>query len=277
MSTLIKNAILFTALAIPTFAQAQDATSTKHPMLGDTFVFGLGAYFPTQDIELSVNGSSPGDIINFNKEFNTSNNSTSGSAYLQWRFGQKWVLSGQYWNTDNSNKAVLQEDIKIRDTVFTAGSNIEGGNQIDIYRVFLGYAFSQSDNHEFGAGAGLHILDLNVFVQGNVIVNGVDSGFKREAGNTLAPLPNLGMWYYYSWDPKWLISTNLDWMAASGDILAGDIWDVNVALNYQAFEHVGFSAGYQYFKLGFNIDENNFQGSLNFPQDGPFVKVTANW
>jgi len=186
-------------------------------------------------------------------------------------------LSGQYFQNDSTGDATLDEDVEWDDVIFREGTFVGAGVSLEVIRVFLGYSFVKKPQHDFGAGAGLHILKTSAFIEGEILINDEGTGFHRGDKANSQPLPNIGAWYNFSPARKWLLHTRLDWISAEIGDYDGSLWNSNIGVNYQAFNHVGFDLSYQYFKLDVKVDKTDWNGELNMSYRGPIFSVTANW
>jgi hypothetical protein len=268
-------ALLSGVYAIPALAQTAD---DYHPFLSDRFNIGIGGYWPKIDFAIQVDGSDPNDEIDLDEALNLSDYQSSGVIDFQWRFGEKWLLGAQAWSTSTSGKEQLAEDIEWEDIIFEEGTFVKGGAGLDIARVFVGRNFFTTDpKHSFGAGIGLHWMNLDTFLEGEVLSSEGDLEFERVSASVAFPLPNIGAWYAYSWSPKWMFSTRIDWLSASIGDYSGGLWDANAGFNFQAFEKIGFGFYLQAFSLDVDVDKSDWHGSAKFQQLGPMLTVTATW
>jgi hypothetical protein len=271
---IIITTIFLMALSGPVAAQSAD---DYHPFLSDTFRLGIGAFWPQIDLTARVDGSEPGKEIDFDEAFNISDNQTSASLDFRWRFGEKWSFWGQVWGTDNSGKATLEEDYQWQDVVFKQGTFAETGVDLEIVRAFFGRKFDLAPHHEFGLGLGVHWMNLETFIEGEIIIDDDSTDFQRVSTSADFPLPNLGAWYLYSWSPKWVLEARLDWLSVTIGDYSGSIWDAQLGINYQPFKHVGFGLSYKTFQLDVDIDKSTWRGSAQYDQHGPLLAVTATW
>ena len=104
-----------------------------------------------------------------------------------------------------------------------------------------------------------------------------DSEFYRSSVSAGAPLPNIGVWYYYSWSPKWALVSRVDWFSASYDKYSGGLWNAGLGVDWALFEHVGLRATWNYFELDADVEEANWRGSVEIAQHGPFLALTTRW
>jgi hypothetical protein len=274
------TAIIATTLSLGFLSPVAEAQSSPdvHPWLDSTFIVNLGGFYPRKEFTISVDGESSNNEIDFDRDAGVVDSEATGTMNFHWRFGEKWSMAGQYYATRDSGQAVLDHDIEIRDSVIRAGSNIGAGAELDLFRVFFGREFfTDEPYHEFGIGAGVHWLQIGAFVEGEIFVNDISQGFKRETAKADLPLPNVGTWYWRSLSPHWLFTARLDWFSASIDEYSGDLWNAGVGIQYQPWENLGFGLSYQYFKIDVDLEKNNWNGSVALEQDGPALSVSFNW
>lgn len=250
-----------------------------NPLLTSDFLVSGGVFFPRKEFKLSVNGGGlrPDDPIDFNDSIGYDEDESTFAVDLKWRFGEKWSVSGQYWQTSDSSSATLEEDIYWQDVVFEQGTFIKGGVGFKVARLFLGRTFSTSENHEFGLGLGLHWLEIEASLAGQILTSVGDTELYRGSVSADAPLPNIGGWYTYAFSPKWAVYTRLDWLDASIGDYSGGLWNLGAGVNWAFSKHVGATLAYNYFNLNIDVDQNDWNGSVDLSQHGPFLSMTANW
>ena len=149
---------------------------------------------------------------------------------------------------------------------------------MDIARLFYGYSFVKDDNKEFGAGIGLHYATLDMSLAGNATINDELVIDVEEGIDDWAVLPNIGIYGNYALSPKWLIGGRLDWMGASIGDYEGELWNTEVAVQYQAFKNFGVGVSYRYLKLDIstdNRDKGDWAADLEY--SGPSLFLTANF
>lgn len=265
------------AFLLPATATAQTADD-YHPFLSDRFNIGIGIFYPSKSFEIRVDGSAPEEEIDFDEALRFDEEDATGSLSFHWRFGEKWSFWGQYWNTDDEGGAVLEEDIEWEDVVFKSGTFARGGVDIKIARVFFGRTFfNNNPQHEFGLGAGFHWMSLDTFIEGQIIINDDETEFAREAVSAEFPLPNIGAWYLFSWNPKWMIQARADWLSASVGDYSGGLWNAQAGIHWQTFKNIGFGLYYNGFILDVDVDKEDWRGKAEAKQHGPWLAVTATW
>ena len=271
-------AILMTMYFVSANLDAQTADG-RHPLLENRFILSAGAFLQDKTLKINVNGEEiiADRVIDFGERWNFDASDTNVAAEFKWRFGEKWSLGAQYFDSSDSGRSTLDEDIEWKDYILKAGSNVGAGVDVTVARLFFGRTFSASVNHEFGAGLGLHWMEMGAFIDGELFLNDESTGIRRESVSAAAPLPNLGAWYHYAFSSKWLASVRLDWLDVSFDEYSGNLINGSASINYMPWDHFGVTLAYQYFGIDVDVDSNNWKGGADFSYRGPFISVTATW
>jgi hypothetical protein len=81
----------------------------------------------------------------------------------------------------------------------------------------------------------------------------------------------------YSWSPKWVLSTRLDWLDVTIEEFSGSLYDASVGLNYQMSDHFGLGLAINGFKLNVEVNSTDWRGVFVTEQYGPRLNVTWNW
>jgi hypothetical protein len=250
-----------------------------HPFLTEKYMVGLGVFFPERTVRMRVDGPTGGirDEIDFESEFGLKRSDETFSLNFGWRLGEKWHLQGQYFDTSGERGAVLDEDIEWGEVVFGQGTGVVAGQDFTLIRAFFARQFETSEKHEFGIGAGIHWLELGAFIEGNIIVNGGGTQFRRESVEADAPLPNIGAWYIYSMTPRLALRTRFDWFSASVGDYDGTLINATAGANYQLFENFGVGLNYNLFDLDVSVNKSGWRGKAETKYEGLFAYVSFYW
>ncbi len=267
--------LLFAAV-LSTTAAAQDV-GDYHPFLTSKFHLGIGAFSPKKSFKIRVDGTIPGDNVDFEEAARVDGSETTPSADFRWRFGEKWSFWGQYWKVDSQGGNVLTQDVEWEDLEFKEGTFVNAGVDLTVARMFFGRTMMSGPRYEFGLGAGLHWMDFGAFLEGEIITDEGGTAFQRGAVDASFPLPNFGAWYMYSWSPKWIANVRGDWLSVSIGDYSGSLWSASAGINYQAFKNIGFGLSYNNFDLNVDVDKGDWRGKIETRQYGPRLTVTAVW
>ncbi|MCF6308471.1 MAG: porin family protein [Flavobacteriaceae bacterium] len=266
--------LLFTAVS---FSQEQTDEPKKNPILTAKYQFGAGIFFPTKDLQIGVDGSSPNNEIEFGKNLGFDNAEATFFGGFDWRFSKKWKLSAEYFGLRNRGSRILDKDLQWEDFVLKEGSNVKAGLNFNIYRVYIGRIFTHGKKHEFGGGLGFHFMNVRTFVEGDFFVNDVSIGFEKSRKSITIPLPNLGLWYFYTPTSKLALTARVDVFAISINKFSGNLWNLTPGISYQFFDHFGASLNYRYINIGAEFDDTNWTGSVDVIFQGPSLTITGNF
>jgi hypothetical protein len=272
----LSASLLMAIFAFAAIAQEANHSTAYHPFLSDRFHLGIGGFWPDKSLEVSVDGSDPAEEIDFEEDLGYSDSGSTPSFNFRWRYGKKWSLWGQYWGLDSEESVVLEKDIEWEDVTFKEGTYALSGVDYAITRVFLGRSVLREPDHEFGVGAGIHWLELDTFIEGQII-DGSGTTLSREDAESSGPLPNIGGWYMYSWSADWMVDARLDWLSATVDEYSGGLWHAQVGIHYQISRIFGIGFSYSDFLIDLDVDDSDWRGSIESRQHGPRLELTASW
>ncbi len=125
---------------------------------------------------------------------------------------------------------------------------------------------------------GLTVLDVRyVFdAEGTITYDNMTTvGTLREDTGVLAPMPQLGLDFWYAFTPKWGISTRVSLVAGSFDDIRGFVISSNINAKYRFSESVGAIFGISYFDADFIIEDSLERTDVEYSYDGVFVGLHA--
>lgn len=255
-----------------------------HPALSDNFSATLGAMrssnsFKVRSDNTRPDNTLPEDEIDFDDALHVSQHSTFFNGQIRWKFGKerKWSLAGQYFSNDATGESVLTEDVYWDGLTFREGTFVGAGVKLAVTRLFVGRSFIKNAQNDFGVGIGIHYLDMDAYIEGEVIIDDETTGVQRAEVGDSQPLPNIGAWYNYSPAKRWLLHARVDWISANIGDYDGTLWNTSVGVNFQAWRHVGFDLAWQYFNMNLKVDKDDWRGGVDLTYSGPVLAVTFNW
>jgi hypothetical protein len=261
-------------------AQDSDSARKYHPFLSENFHIGLGVYRPAKKTVLAGNTEIGGGA---DGRLEGNDDQSTGSLNFRWRFTKNWHFQTTYWATDSSTQQTLTEDFTFgpegEETTFKTGSFVGMGVDTTIARLFWGRSFFRKPNHDWGVGLGLHWMEIDAYVEGKIdtVPPGATKVDRKESASASVPLPNLGIWYMWSWSPKWVLASRLDWLEVTIDEFSGSMYDVSVGVNYQMSKHFGMGFAVNGFVLDVDVKKDGNEFGLKNEQLGPRLNVTWNW
>lgn len=272
--------LLISLLLLAFSAPAFSAEAGKvHPYLSDKFFVDVGVFFPNRIWGVGVDGSldESNDVIEFEESVDFKEKDRVLALEFGWRFGQKWRLVGQYFESSGSTSVVLEEDVEWEDVVFQAGTNATGGAGLTLVRTFFGREFRSGEMYEFGLGAGLHWLEIGAFLEGTILVEGGETASAVESVRAQAPLPNVGVWYNYSITERWAVRSRADFFSADIDNYDGTMINLALGVNYQIAENFGVGVNYNYFDIDVKVDQSDWRGRIKTTYEGMYVNLSFYW
>jgi len=281
MKNHLKYLLVLVAL-ISQFSFSQEEVK-KHPILTDKFMFKGGVFFPDKSMVFSVNGESIDHDFDLGKSFDVKDFQRTMDLGFQWRFLKKWKVVADYYNIANVFEAGLSEPLEWEDYTFDA--NIKFGATIGVLRTLVGRTLSQGLKHEFGVGLGFHGMLISLELEGDATLIGGDNEEKatiqKIATDATAPLPNIGLWYYWTPNSRWALTADLDWLYIAFGNYKGGLWDVTGGVQYQIVKFFGVGVNYRYFAIDLEVDQGdesgNWQGGAKVTYNGPMVMVNFNF
>jgi hypothetical protein len=274
--TLCFMALSVSAASSTVMAQDHD----YHPYLSDNFTVSLGAMRSSNSFKMESDlGDDIGDEIDFDDTLDVSDHSTFFNGQLKWKIGsaRKWSVAAQYFSQNAKGSTVLDEDVEWDGITWREGSFVESGVKITVARLFFGYSLFKNERNDFGIGAGIHNLKIKAFIKGEINFDDDTEEFETGAESVSQILPNIGAWYGFSPAKSWLLHARVDWIGASIGDYDGHMWNTNIGVNWQAFDHVGFDLSWQYFNLNVSVDSDDWTGGADMRYSGPVLAITGNW
>ena len=265
-------AILAFLSTIPLKAQEE-----INPLKEDRFLVEAGVFWVSRDFKIRADGQTPNEEIDFNESFGLSD--TDPTYYFQfgWRFSKRWTVSLQSFGVSVSDGAVLEKPIEFEDVIFEEGSFVEGGIDFQLYRLYFSRKVLMRPKHDIQVGLGIHGMNIEAFIEGEVRTSEGDFKPEKKKVNTLLPLPNIG--FSYKWFPhhRWMIGADVDWFGLTIDQYSGGLWDVVPKVRFQIIDHFGAGLDYRFFSINAKVDTENWNGKLDMGFSGPAITLYGNF
>jgi hypothetical protein len=246
--------------------------------LDATAIVDLGGFFMSTDIKVRLDGEETGqvgDSIDFDDTFGISDFERFRADAL-WRFKGKHSLRGTYFTNDRSGTNELSRDINFGDETYPVGAVTEARWELELIQLSYDYVFRRRDNYELAAGAGVHMLDMNLSLDATV-TGGGDSTSRElsQSGSTDAPLPVLGFRGTWLLPHNFYATALVQYFYIDFDEYVGSLSDLKATIVWQASKHVGIGLGYNDFRFRFRMDKDRFDGRLGWNYGGAMAFVSV--
>lgn len=149
-------------------------------------------------------------------------------------------------------------------------ASIDASLGIDTYIFAVDYAIHQSDSTEWGVGAGLHALDLDVSF--DATLNSLTIGATEQ--DLLAPLPNVRAYFMHAFSDKWLIGGAIGWLGASVDDYDGELLIARAYTKYRINDNWSVGLEAQMVDIDLEIIGSNSTEEYNIELPGAGLTLT---
>ncbi len=247
-------------------AQPLDSTGNTHNPTyhWDRFSVQLGTFLAYMNSDLSLGSQNLGLGININLEdalgLATSNAVMRGE--MEYSFGKRRrsIFHMGYFGLQRKADKILESEIRIGNSTFPIGTEVNSTFNLDIIRATYEYAFFFDERIRLGASLGAYIMPVTFSVGA--------LGRSEEATQFVAPLPVVGILTEFRITPKVSLKENIQLLYLQFSDYKGSISDINIQLEYNPWQHFGFGLGVNSFRFNFIHDGsgkifNEFEGSFS--------------
>ena len=166
----------------------------------DRWKFALGAFFPSTNTDLKIDGTQVGDRIDLeNFGYDDSDSLFRLDGY--WRFFNKHRLEFGYYQFNRDANRRLDEEITIGDKIYEVGFLTSSELNLGFYTFDYLYSFYQGEKWEIAGGLGVYWVDLEFSITAALDINDnpIIGGPRIESTDFSGPLPFLALsckWLY---------------------------------------------------------------------------------
>ena len=191
-----------------------------------------------------------------------------------WRFtnNRRHRLDFSWFSLNRDGSRQILQDIVIDDKdgneiPINAGSTVDAFFDLDIYQLAYSYSFIQDDRLDLAVQIGAYIMPIDV---GLSVAGAID---EEGSARFTAPLPVLGLRMDVALTPHWFIRTGAQAFYLEYDNFKGSILEVNAALEYKPWEHVGIGLGFDTLRINVEAEGEDYpgidlNGNVNFGYAG---------
>ena len=99
------------------------------------------------------------------------------------------------------------------------------------------------------------------------------SGSILEEANVFAPLPLVGLDFWFSFTPEWSMETNVGFVAGTYEDLSAVVLQAGINAQYKFNRHIGGVIGLTSFAADVVIEDNIERQDISYAYDGLFLGV----
>jgi hypothetical protein len=274
----MKKLIFFSAVVLVLLGTVQpliaDDYTNRNPW--EKFSFNAGAFLTATNTSLRF-GSGLGVSVDLEEALDMS---TENSVYRfggYWRFtnNRRHRLGLSWFSLHRSARKTVTDQIVIEphgggeDIIVVPGTEVKSKFNLDIYQLNYSYSIIQDDRLDFAAQAGLYIMPISFSLSASGLA-------KTEADQSFtAPLPEIGLRFDLLIAPKWYLRTGSQVFYIEYEDYTGSLLDVQSAIEYNPWKHVGFGIGFDVFKLALEANGNEAIPGMDLRGNVAFQYVGA--
>ena len=254
---------ILAASVLPSTA-ADDATATSErrylPWEKGSIKFGGFAAAFSSDLGFGLNDAS-GITFNAEELFDLDSSLLVFRAEAMYRPGKslRHQLDFTYASYHRDGSGTLNEEIDINGTTYPVGAQIDSLFDFDIIRGTYSYAVLQDERMRIAVGLGLYAVPLEYRL--SIETTGGSGRSSVEGADTTLPLPAFALRGEFQLIPKLFLNASIDAMYLEISDFQGSLLDVNLALEYRPWKHVGFGVGYN----GMSVHAEGESGNSDYP------------
>jgi len=255
----MKRLVLFVLLAMvasaPVFAE-------RPPY---RFELNLGAYLPTMDtkIRLDGTGGNVGVEVDFEDNLNLENSKVVPLAQADLWFSKKHGLTFIGFDLSRESAGPSNITFRLGDTEFPADLPLKVRFDTTVLALTYSYKFFNNEKRSFGFNVGFHINEISFGV------STLDDALNlNESAEATAPLPTLGVNGHVMLSKKWKFYGTVGVFALSYDQYDGALTSISGGFIHNTFKNVGFGVGLYGFNIGIDSENEDLLGRVRYRYNG---------
>ncbi|MEE4661716.1 MAG: hypothetical protein V2J89_14695 [Halieaceae bacterium] len=231
-----------------------DAADGQHPAFDKAFELSLGGQYVVADANVSaVVAPLPETGIDLD-DMGIDDEATVFYAAARWRFAERWAATLTYNEFDQSGATEVSDTFNFDGVVYPAGARLNSQLQLNAYILDVAYSFGKASNYEWGAGLGLHALDLAAELDANLFIGQSEIVLSQAADSLLAPVPNVRVFADYAFNHRNILRFNAGWLSADYEDYSGSLIYASLRLEHAFNDSIGAGIGAQYTGLDLRND-----------------------
>ena len=262
----ITGMILFTTSA---FAAEESKVGT------DILRLNIGGFLPAIDSQVSVTSKNldSGTSIDLENDLGFNDDVDIFRIDGYWRFAKRHRLYFGYFSFDRDANKIITEQIQIDDKLFDVGVGVYSNWNIDFFQASYAYSFIQTPKWEEYGSLGAYYLNTSITLRGEGSISNGEGGWSAatqvtEEESIGLPVPIFGLGAEYFITPKWCAKVGGQYFTLSLDEWSGHILTGTAALEFLFYKNLGIGAGYTYFDVEVDRDQDARYSELDYTFQG---------
>lgn len=240
---------------------------------GYKFALGVGAAIVNFDAKFKSTDKRNGQSVFLDLEGNLDLPDTSSvtAIYGNYNFNPKHNIGFSFFRV-NRESSVFSFDKTFEDIRVVGDATFSDSTKF--FQLDYGYTLFNDDRSKINLLAGISMLDLKyVFTaDGDITVDGVTTpGSILEEANVFAPLPLIGLDFWFSFTPKWSMATTVAFVAGKYEDVSAVVVKIGLNARYTFSKRVGGVIGLTSFSTDVEIEDSIKKQEISYAYDGLFV------
>ncbi len=284
--------VILLGFSLPFAGPVNAQSNTLNPTLNDKWMFWVGAFKPSSetDVRLDSDLGNPGDKIRLEDFLGIDDKKAVLWGGFRWRISRRNQLEVELANLNNDGfSAFRTEDIDLGEFTVRATAQVSTEFDLTLARITYGFSVIRKDKHDLTLKAGIHLLNtkLDMLAVGDIedvnnpgvsICGAMSCTASVGTDQFTFPLPHFGLAYAYAISPKWSLRTQALGFAITINDITGSLIELDLDVRYQPWKYFGFGAGWRFFKVNVEDDDNGFfRGKFEYEYQGPALYILGNF
>ncbi len=227
----------------------------------DRFSLNVGVFVASLDSDIQLGTKGVGVSVDLEETLGLDTTMFIFRVDGSWRFTRnlRHRLDFSWYDLSRDTTRTLPKKIEIGNTEFEG--EVKSSLDIQVFKGAYSYSFFQDDRFDLSASLGLYVMPIKFEIKstGRTILPGPLT-FERESESITAPLPVLGIYLDFAFTPKVFLSTTFELFYLKFDQYKGSLANASMALEYNAFKHIGFGIALESFIVSIEADGEDYPG-----------------
>jgi hypothetical protein len=240
---------------------------------GYSFALGTGAAIVKFDTKIKVLDKQSGTSIFLDPEGNLDLPETSRvtTVYGNYNFSNIHSVGFSFFGVRRES-SLFSLDKTFEEVSVVGDASIT--DTTNFYSLDYGYTLFHDERSRIKLLVGIYGIDLKyVFeAEGNITIdNNVAADSIIEEANIFAPLPLIGLDFWFRFTPKWSMATRVGFVAGSYEDLSAVVFQAGFNAQYKFNKHIGGILGLTSFAADVSIEDDLEKQDISYSYDGLFM------
>lgn len=247
--------LLALAVAAPAVAQRE---------LFPSFSVVAGAYVLSNDTTVGLRGQR----VNLEDDFDLAGDETLATVRLEWQPGQRHLFRLGYYRLSLDGSRTIDRNITWGGVTYPAGASVSAELEQTVYEADWTWWLVKRERGAFGTALGATVLEFDARADAELRLGNNTLNFHQDASVT-APVPTIGLaGRVQPLSQLWLDAEARVLPGVKFDNIEGDALYLSASAEWQALSHLNVGINWSSFTIDAVVEDSNFNGDLDFTNEG---------